>query len=157
MSAILQSSRLVSGEEKTFLGDDAVFTLISEQMPDALFLLDLDDTTVPGRIVYANESACLMHGYTREEITGRSIAELDDPETARQVKARLESLYAGETLHFEGVHRHKDGSCFPVEISARQVFWNGRRLALAVDRDIPDRHQTQKALQISENQYRALF
>jgi len=32
---------------------------------------------------------------------------------------RLQRLLAGEALRFQGSHRRKDGSIFPVEVSAR--------------------------------------
>ena len=98
------------------LSDDTVFRLMSEQMPDALFLLDLDDSETPGRIVYVNDSACQIHGFTRRELLGRSIGDLDDEATAAFVKPRLESLLADGTLNFEGSHKRKDGSVFPVEV-----------------------------------------
>ena len=139
------------------LSDDTVFRLMSEQMPDALFLLDLDDSETPGRIVYVNDSACQIHGFTRRELLGRSIGDLDDEATAAFVKPRLESLLADGTLNFEGSHKRKDGSVFPVEVTARLVLWEGRRYALAVDRDISERKQAQETLQQSENQYRMLF
>ena len=143
--------------DRLSLIDDSVFTLISEQMPDALFLLDLDDPETPGKIVYANEIACQIHGYTRNELLGRSIGDLDDEHTVAHVKPRLETLLTGVTLNFEGGHKRKDGSLFPVEVTARLVVWQGRRFVLALDRDISERKQAQEALQLSENQYRMLF
>ena len=59
------------------LREEDLFGLFSEQLPDSMYLLDLDDQDVPGKIIYTNDAACRIHGYTREEMIGRSINELD--------------------------------------------------------------------------------
>jgi PAS domain S-box-containing protein len=138
-------------------GHETIFQAISEQMPDALFLLDPDDPERRGKILYANEAACRMHGYTRAEMTALSLADLNDSATLQQMKSRLEKLSVGETLSFEGTHRRKNGSHFPVEVIVRAIRWNGRRVVFTMDRDISDRRQAQEALRLSEYQYRMLF
>ena len=50
-------------------------------------------------------------------------------------------------LTFEGAHRRKDGTTFPVEIRLAPLDVNGQRLMLALVRDITDRKQAELALQ----------
>jgi PAS domain S-box-containing protein len=116
---------------------------VSEQIPDALFLLDPDDAVCPGRIVEVNEAACRMHRCTREDLIGRSITELDDQATAVQVPERLQRLRQGETLRFEGLHFRKDGTPLPLEIVARLINYGDRRLVLALDRDLSERRKAE--------------
>ncbi len=122
---------------------EALFRAISEQTPDCLLLLDLDDPAVPGRIFYANEAAARMHGLTLDELVGKSISELDDPDTARYVPERIARLRAGETIYFEGNHRRKDGSIFPVDVVALKIPALGGNKVLAIDRDITDRRNAE--------------
>ena len=136
------------------LREEALFRLFSEQMSDSMYLLDLDDPDVPGKIIYTNDAACHSHGYTRDEIIGRSIIELDEVDASLKSTPNLEKLRAGAVLTFESERRRrKDGSPFPVEVTARMVEWKGHRVAFAIDRDISDRKQTEDALQSSEFQF----
>jgi PAS domain S-box-containing protein len=133
------------------------FMTIAEQIPDALFVQDLEDPEVPVKIIEVNEAACKMHGYAREELIGKSIAFLDDPKTAEMIPERTVTLLAGETLIFEGSHIRKDGTTFPVEVSARQIKFRGRKLSLAIDRDITERKRFEKVIKDSEQKYRRLI
>lgn len=135
------------------LREEALFRLFSEQLPDAMYLLDLDDPNIPGKIIYTNEAACRVHGCSREEMIGRSINDLDEPDIAQHTNTRLEKLRSGEALTFEGERRRKDGTPFPVEITARMIEWKNRRMAFAIDHDISDRRQTENALLSSEFQF----
>jgi two-component system sensor kinase FixL len=133
--------------EEALHTSEALFRAISEQMPDALFLLALDDPQVPAKIIYANEAAARTHGYTLEEMIGRSITFLDDPATAEKAPDHIKRLLTGETVLTEGAHQRKDGSVFPVEITSRKIEYGGRSVVLAIDRDITERIQAQEGLQ----------
>ena len=54
----------------------------------------------PGQIVSANLAA-EIHGYTLEEMLSLSIADLDTPESARNLQARIERVLKGETVQEE--------------------------------------------------------
>jgi PAS domain S-box-containing protein len=51
-------------------------------------------------------------------------------------------------MRFETVHRRKDGSTFPVELSIRTFTVDGRQLAYAIARDISDRKQVEKVARL---------
>ena len=142
--------------EEALHKSEALFRAISEQIPDSLFLLDLEDPDVHVKIIYANEAASVMHGYPLEEIIGRSIAFLNDPVTTEKMPGRVERLLAGETLVFEGVHRRKDDTVFPVEVTSRMIDYSGRKVAVALDRDISERKRAEEALKLKVEQLDAL-
>ncbi len=129
--------------ENSLRESEALFRAFSEQMPDALLLLDLDDEEVPGRILYANAAAACMHGMTHDEIVGISIGNLDAPDTAKHIDGRLARLRNGETIYFEGEHVRKDGSIFPVDVVARRIDALGGNKILAIDRDITERRKVE--------------
>ena len=93
-----------------------------------------------------NPAACAMHGYTREELIGKPISLLDDPETRKHIPERAKSLMSGKPLFFEGIHIRKDRSTFPVEISARLIHIQGKPYILATDRDITKRKKMESEL-----------
>lgn len=136
--------------ETALRDSEALFRAISEQLPDGLFLLDLDDPHRPGRIVHVNPAAAKMYGYTPDELLGRSIEEILDKETAGGAQERREKIADGETIRFEAVHVRKDGSTFPSEVVTRMIQYGGRRVALTIDRDITERKKAEENLRESQ-------
>ena len=113
-----------------------------EQSGDAIFILAAEGPDA-GRILSANKSACLMHGYTTEEIHCLYISDLDTPEHAARALVFIRQILTGKTLRFEVMHRKKDGTVFPVEVCASVIEAGGKKLILAVDRDISKRRQAE--------------
>lgn len=113
------------------------YRTLFEAATDAIFILDIEGER-PGRIVAANQAAADMHGMTIDEILKMHITELDAPETAKHSRERVERILAGETIRFEGEHRRKDGTVFPVEVHASLVEFGGRKYIQAFDRDITE-------------------
>jgi PAS domain S-box-containing protein len=145
----LRKSRL----GKSLLNIDTCFYALFNQAKDSIFIMDPASEEGPV-IVEANEAACKDHGYTYEEIIGKPIAFLDDPEARKRVPERAERLMAGETLTFEAVHVRKDGSTFSVEVSAQIIHLEKKPYILAIDRDITRRKEAERLLtdKISELQ-----
>jgi diguanylate cyclase (GGDEF)-like protein/PAS domain S-box-containing protein len=114
-----------------------------EQSGDAIFVLQAEGDDA-GRILSANKSACIMHGYSEEEICKLSIADLDSPEYAREAPKKIKKILSGETLIFEIMHKRKDGTVFPIEVCASVLEAGGKKLILAIDRDISDRKNAEK-------------
>ena len=93
---------------------DAIF-LIQGQGPDA------------GKILDANQAAADMHGYTLEELKSMSIQQIDGPEDADKVADRLRRILGGEWIHAQITHYRKDGSAFPVSLSAGLVSMGDKK------------------------------
>jgi PAS domain S-box-containing protein len=120
------------------------FRTLFNQASDSIFLLSFSPD---GLIIEdTNDAASVMHGYSREEMIGKPIAFLDEPETGKHVKDRTRRLKKGETLSFEGRHMRKDGSIFPVDISAQLIHIGENPYVLAIDRDITERKQIEENL-----------
>ncbi len=130
--------------EQALRDSEGLFRAISEQMPDAMFLLDPDDPAVPAKIIQANAVAARMHGYTTDELIGMSMAQLDDESTAAKMVDRIRRLLSGEIIVFEGAHRRKDGRVFSIESSARMIQIHGRRHILTLTRDTTSRKHVQE-------------
>ncbi len=124
------------------------FRLVFDTSPDAIFLLDPHDPTVIWRIVDCNPSACLMNGYTREELIGQSIDILNADKGGSQGFASTLGRLQNEIMlrGIEATHRHKDGHVFPIEYSTSLITVAGRELVLGIDRDITERKQVEQDL-----------
>ena len=119
-------------------------TLIA-QAAEGVLLLDPSGPEGPV-IVEANEQACRDHGYSMKELIGMPISRLDAPESATEIAGRTQLLMKGGPVTFEARHVRKDGSTFPVEVSARLIQLGGRPCILAFDRDISMRKEAERAL-----------
>jgi len=124
------------------------YELLSERARDIVLLMRRD-----GRIVEANQAAITAYGYDRETLLEMIICDLRAPGTLPDLASQIAGADAGGVL-FETRHRRKDGSEFPVEISAAGADFAGERMLLSIIRDITARKQAEDALRESEERYR---
>jgi two-component system sensor histidine kinase AtoS len=125
------------------------YRMLFESAGDAIFMLEAEGENV-GRIVSANRAAAVMHGYSVEELVGMQIQDLETPESAAGNPERIRRIMSGEWIDAEISHRKKDGSVFPVEISAGMLEFEDQKYILAFDKDITERKQAEEALQRTE-------
>lgn len=112
--------------------------------PDMFTLVDRDTM----RIVDANETASRVLGYSRDELLGLTVSDLN-PGASREV---LEAIYdrlliePGITNAWEAVARRKDGSLIPVEITRCGLRIGTQRLVVVTARDISERKRSEQVL-----------
>jgi two-component system sensor histidine kinase AtoS len=122
------------------------YRMLFESAADAIFILEAEGSDA-GRIVSANTAAALMHGYSVDELVTMHIKDLDDPKAAGKIPGRIRQILNGEWLNATVNHRKKDGTVFPVEVSAGLLEYDGHKYVLAFDRDITERVKAEEALQ----------
>jgi PAS domain S-box-containing protein len=116
------------------------FELLSKHANDIILLADGS-----GRIVEVNDRALSAYGYDRTEIVTRQLQDLQAPgATTNEGMATLATGREGSL--FETEQRRKDGSVFPVEISARRIEIEGETWHQLIVRDITERKRAEAAL-----------
>jgi diguanylate cyclase (GGDEF)-like protein/PAS domain S-box-containing protein len=91
------------------------------------------------RILYVNEQACRSLRYSRGELLGMAIQDLD-PYFSRSVwNDTWNRLKKEGSLNLETAHRRKDGILVPVQISANYISFGGREYDWAYSLDITER------------------
>jgi diguanylate cyclase (GGDEF)-like protein/PAS domain S-box-containing protein len=108
---------------------------------DSIYLHDFE-----GRLLFVNEVAYKSLGYTREELLGMTLRQLDTTENARLYPQRMQELLERGNLIFEAVHIAKDGTEIAVEVHDRIIESGGKKLILGVIRDITDRKIAEEEL-----------
>jgi PAS domain S-box-containing protein len=97
-----------------------------------------------GRLLEVNDAYCTMTGYTREELLGMSIADLDCSETPEQVAEHLELLWDKGWDRFESRHRSRQGGVKEVEISTAYRPERGEFICFV--RDVSQRRQDEERI-----------
>jgi len=119
-----------------------LFRVLIDQSNDAIEVIDPETL---GFIDF-NERACWELGYTREELLSLTVLDVDPTVDKSSHVKIVEHLRNSGFAIFESLHRRKDGSTFPVEVSVKQVKLD-RLYMVTVSRDISERKQTEAALQ----------
>ncbi len=119
-------------------------TLIDSAL-DAIFLHDLE-----GKIIEVNSAAAERLGYSREELLNMRIQDIIPEERREQFSGAIKELLEKKSIFFESEHLRRDGSSYPVEVSARLMDFRGRKVVLAISRDVTKRKQMERQIIISE-------
>jgi two-component system cell cycle sensor histidine kinase/response regulator CckA len=106
---------------------------------DAIFILDRD-----GNFLDVNSAAYTRLGYTKEEMLSMHVSQVDTPEHAVRVGDRMAEIQKQGQVVFEAVHKKKDGSVMPVEVSARMLDHGGQKVYFSVIRDITERRKAEE-------------
>jgi two-component system, cell cycle sensor histidine kinase and response regulator CckA len=98
-----------------------------------------------GHIADVNEHTCQYLGYSKEELCQMNVMDIDcgfSPQEIDQVWAR--QLDKGSIDTFETVHRGKDGTKIPVEISGILLEFNNIPYSVSFAKDISERKEAEK-------------
>lgn len=93
------------------------------------------------RFEFVNDSYCRMMGYSREEIMGMTILDLDVLENADTIKAHEERLRTRGFDRFETRHRRKDGSLIDLEVMVN--YYERDNIFFTFLRDITERRKAE--------------
>lgn len=99
-----------------------------------------------GLIVDANQKACDIYGFNKEELMGTSIESLITEKFKRIFKERMVRLMEGEALFFESEHYRKNGSIASIEASIKAIKIEGNFFINAFIRDITEKKKLQAQL-----------
>jgi PAS domain S-box-containing protein len=128
------------------------YELLADHSRDIIIFVRNDD----GQILEANAAAMAKYGYGREELLGLKIMDLRAPEAVALTATQMAEADAHGIL-FETMHRRKDGSTFPVEVSSQGSTIGGVRTLISIIRDISERRQAEAALKEHELKASALI
>lgn len=125
--------------ETALLESERKFRTLFDSANDSLFILDLE-----GNIKDVNRTACERLGYTKDELTSMHVSQLDISEFAGMIAPRMKQLIEDGHAIMESAHRKKDGTVMPVEINARVIDYEGKKVLFSAIRDVTARKQTEK-------------
>lgn len=142
--------------ERELQHQKALFEAIFDSVPDAMLLTDMSS-----RVLMCNPGFSNIFGYAPDEVTGEKTTRLhaSKAESKRALKRRDEAeLAVSKKAHIFN-YKRKNGDLFPGETVVTIIKAPGdNALAhLSVIRDVTEREHTDRALQSSEERFRALY
>jgi PAS domain S-box-containing protein len=125
-------ARLRASEER--------YRALFDQAFDAIIL-----ETADKQILDANQAACELHGYSRQELLAMKTTDLEAPEARTRPSSSIRAD-RGSALEmpFEAVARHRDGRRTPVEMTITPLTASGEKLYLTIARNISERKQAEE-------------
>ncbi|MBN2773482.1 MAG: PAS domain S-box protein [Prolixibacteraceae bacterium] len=133
------------------------FKQLVENLPDAIFVTELGGTD-KGKILDINPAAELQTGYTRDELLlkkiGDDLLEIYDEE---KFAGDEETLLKEGKLRLVEKKRRKDNSIYWVEVIITTIVLYGRKVALAVNRDITELKKSEQALEESRKNLSLIY
>ncbi|RXK13404.1 histidine kinase [Halarcobacter mediterraneus] len=101
---------------------------------DAIYWFTLD-----AKIIYINDAACEMLGYTKEELIGHPLEKFEpnfNRQTAIEIMHKIKNT---PNWFLETTQRRKNGEVFPVEVSGHGFEYMNNKYICAFGRDISQR------------------
>ena len=123
-----------------------------EQAEEGFLVHGLD-----GRIRDANRRMCEALGYTRQELLGLGMSDVQAPFWMEGARSAWERILPGQPSTRLDQLVRKDGTRFPAEVRLGRLDLGGEPLLLALVRGTGDREQAEKALVESERTFSAIF
>ncbi len=97
-------------------------------------------------LVYVNEAACVILGYSQVELLALRVPDFDAAFTESRVLELKDALTREDSVSFESQHRAKNGDLVDVEVTVYLADSQGQALLVATAKDITDRKAAEAAL-----------
>ena len=109
-----------------------------------------------GEISMVNEQACQSLGYSSDELCAMTVFDID-PAITRKKRLDIRAILdvQGCATH-ETIHRRRDGTTFPVEITSNNIEFHGKSYTYSFAKDISERKLAEQALRENERIFRLL-
>jgi len=118
------------------------FRTLFEHAQDAIHIDNETDD-----ILDANARACELFGYSRDELLGMKVSDLQAPEVRGQEGKTLQAEIDKYGIKiFEGLNQRKDGTKVPVEISVSKISTSQGIRYISIVRDISERKRIEREL-----------
>jgi PAS domain S-box-containing protein len=140
-----------AGQLQTQLQLSERFEALMQGANDIILVMDGES-----RILEANAQAVAHYGYDLSELHGKSVLELRVPAARAEAQEKFHQVLAAGAVRFEALHCRKDGTTFPVEVSASAVPLDGALRVISFTRDITERRAQERELARLSQLYAAL-
>jgi diguanylate cyclase (GGDEF)-like protein/PAS domain S-box-containing protein len=135
-----------NAEEKLLMVNTAI-----NATSEAIYITDKDLS-----IVYVNDGACNMLGYTKDEFTSMNVSDIDAKKSKDEIVDIKKEITDTNQIVFETKHKAKNGSIIDVEITGSSFIFEGKSVRISVVKDITERKIFEERLASKEREFRTL-
>ena len=129
------------------------YILISEASIDVIFRISLT-----GKMLFITPSCKEAFGYEVDEVLGKSFLDFISKGNTKSTLSALSKFLKAKELHnFISSIRHKEGIEVPVELNARVIEVNGKKVGHGTLHVIKERLKAEEKLKASENTFRTIW
>lgn len=126
--------------EKDLTESEEHLKVLFEQASDPIYVCTMD-----GRLINVNTAACMATGYCQDELLQLNVTDLDvDHSTKNTLGDFFTTLSPGKQVPLLSIHRKKDGTIFPVEITVARIETPSGSRVMGIARDITERIQIEE-------------
>jgi PAS domain S-box-containing protein len=154
--ADMTSLTLEASERKQAEGalnkSETKYRTLFEASMDAIFLVTID-----GHLFDCNTSACVMFGYTKEELLKLSVTDLVPEEFQTKLSEVVTELRKKGTIFTEALYKKKTVEFFPCEINVQMATFGDEQMAIVYVRDITERKKAEETLKEGERFLGSIF
>ena len=128
------------------------FHALADNAHDGIFIVQHE------QLVYANQRAGDILGYSNDELLDLQLQDIVHPDKVALVLDRHQRRLRGEDVpkQYEVTFINKHGNKVPVELTATVTSWRGNLAGLVIIRDVTGRRLIEQTLMDSEKRYRSL-
>ena len=125
---------------------ESKYRVLVEEINDGYFV------NQNGRIVFANQAFCDLHGYTLDEMVGKPYTDIVAERSLPGVRRLYERRTAGEDPKDLYIYQrlHKNGDALPTENKVKGILYQGGYAVAGICRDITERMQAEKRVREAE-------
>jgi len=96
-----------------------------------------------GQFIDCNLNAHRRLGYSRDELLQLTVADIHDDMSPDAIKAIFDKQILGHSLKIETIHKKKDGTYMPVELTTTIIAYGNRKVLQSFIRDISKRRKAE--------------
>ena len=122
---------------KKLINSEIEFQNIFENSIDEIFLVE----TISMKIINVNQSVCDSTGYTKDELIGKRITKIVPPSEFVRHSSKIIKILKGEVVTFQGHHKKKDDSLYPIEIKIKVIKHKGKKVFMGISRDLTEQNR----------------
>ncbi len=108
-----------------------------------------------GRLLEVNDAYVQQSGYSRDELLGMTIPDLEAKESAEETQAHIQEIMAKGFSRFRSYHRRRDGSQWPVEVITSFSSIQGGRFFAFLE-DLTESIKKEQQLELAANVFETM-
>ncbi len=124
--------------EELLIDAEKKFRTLFDSANDAIFIHDFN-----GNLLEVNETASQRLGYSKDQLRGMRIFDIEPPEFHNYILKRIQQISQNKSLFYETTHITKNRKRIPIELSSRIIELDKKSFILCIARDITERKRAE--------------